>query len=157
MKTMTIRWQRLVDEKGLTCDRCGDTGLAVEEAYLKLKNSMPLGIDVVLKKETITTSAFSEAPLESNRIWIGEKPLEEWLGATTGQSQCCSVCGDNDCRTTIMDGVSYEAIPTELIVKAGLIAGSELIGAESSGGCCPSAEPQKPKPGCGPGCNSSGC
>ena len=37
MKAIQILWQRLVDEKGQTCVRCGTTETAVEEAVNKLK------------------------------------------------------------------------------------------------------------------------
>ena len=42
-------------------------------------------------------------------------------------SQCCSVCGDNSCRTLQVDGKTYEAVPETLIVKAGLAAASTLV------------------------------
>lgn len=50
------------------------------------------------------------------------------MNARTGQSQCCDVCGDEECRTVEIDGETLEAIPAELIVKAGLIAAAEIIG-----------------------------
>jgi hypothetical protein len=33
MKTLTIRWQRLVDISGQTCTRCKETGGAAETAF----------------------------------------------------------------------------------------------------------------------------
>ncbi len=141
MKTLRIKWQRLVDEQGETCDRCGATEAAVDETLRKLKSALnPLGIDVLLEKEALSPSTFSSAPLESNRIWISGKPLEEWLSATSGKSQCCSVCGDSDCRTLIVNGKTYEGIPAELIIKAGLLAASQLFEASESTPCCQPAE-----------------
>lgn len=137
MKTLRIKWQRLVDEKGETCDRCGATESAVDETLQRLKSSLlPLDIDVLLEKEAISHSAFSSAPLESNRIWISGKPIEEWLSATSGKSRCCSACGDSDCRTLIIDGKTYEAIPAELIIKAGLLAAAQLLEGAEPGQCC---------------------
>jgi hypothetical protein len=53
--------------------------------------------------------------------------LEHWLGATTGASRCCSVCGETECRTLEVDGASFEAVPERLIVKAGLAAAASLL------------------------------
>ena len=149
MKTLHIKWQRLVDDKGDTCDRCGATEAAVEEAVGKLKCSLTnLGIDVALEKSTMSYSEFSKDTLQSNRIWIEGKPIEEWLSATNGQSQCCSVCGDSDCRTITVDGNSYEAVPAELILKAGLLAGAQLILGRPVDSCCTSLESPKGGSGC---------
>lgn len=153
MKKLNIRWQRLVDDDGQTCDRCGLTEAAVDEAVEKLKRSLKeLSIDVVLEKEVIIPSAFLKDPLESNRIWIAGVPLETWLSATTGQSKCGSACGDSDCRTITVDGRTYESIPADLIVKAGLLAGVQLIHGQPGAPCCsPSNSPRKNR-GC---CSSS--
>ena len=78
MSTLNILWQRLMDERGQTCDRCGTTEMAVEEAVQKLKRSLKeLDIDVVLEKKTLGQSTFLKDPLESNRIWIAGEPLEK--------------------------------------------------------------------------------
>lgn len=76
-------------------------------------------------------------------LWIDGKPMEEWLGATAGSSPCCEVCGDLPCRTMELDGQTFEVIPEELIVKAGIIAASGLIGPDTSApasttACCSS-------------------
>jgi len=127
MKTITIRWKRLVDEQDQTCPRCGSTGETVRSAVDKLKKALAeLGIEVLLKTETLDFPMFSQDSLQSNRIWIGEKPLEEWIGATVGQSPCCGVCGDSECRTLSIGNNTYEEIPERLIVQAGLLAAAEL-------------------------------
>jgi hypothetical protein len=152
MKTLQIRWQRLVDERGKTCDRCGATESEVEKAVQKLKTSLDgLGIAVTLEKEALGPSEFSKDTLQSNRIWIGGEPIEKWLSAESGKSKCCSTCGDADCRTLTVGGKTYEAIPSELIVKAGLLAGAKLLDTAPEGPCCPepAAKPAGPKP-CGP-------
>lgn len=156
LKEVKILWQRLVDERGQTCDRCGTTETAVEEAVQKLKRSLKkLGIGVVLEKKTLSPSTFLKDPLESNRIWVAGEPIEKWLSATSGQSKCCSTCGDSDCRTVTVDGKAYEAIPAELIVKAGLLAGAQLLRSDPSGACCTPAESPKRSSGCCP--SSSEC
>jgi hypothetical protein len=151
MKVLKIRWQRLVDEKGQTCDRCGTTETAIEDAVQKLKRSLnQLQIDVVLEKSAISFSTFSKDTLQSNRIWVADKPIEEWLSATIGQSKCCSTCQDSDCRTITVDGKTYEDIPAELIVKAGLLAGAQLFHGEPQSTCCPPEELPKEKQRCCP-------
>lgn len=151
MKVLTIRWQRLVDEKGRTCERCGATGTAVEAAVAQLKRSLKeLGIDVVLEKGVVDFQEFSTDPLASNRLWVGGRPIEDWLEGTVGHSKCCSVCGDSDCRTLTVNGQAYEEIPAELIVRAGLLAAAQLVSGTSRGSCCPPAKPAPKGPGCCP-------
>lgn len=128
MRKLKIRWQRLVNQDGDTCPRCTDTGDTVESAFTKLKKSLgALGIEVELEKETLDFSIFTRDPLQSNRIWIGEKPLEEWIGAAVGKSQCCDACGDSECRTISLDQSTFEAIPERLIIRAGLLAAAEIF------------------------------
>lgn len=128
MKTLTIRWQRLVDENDQTCPRCRGTGETVKTAFQKLKNALSeLEIEVELKEKKLDFTLFNQDPLQSNRIWIGDKLLEEWIGGTTGKSKCCDTCGDSDCRTISVGENTYETIPENLIVKAGLLAASELM------------------------------
>ncbi len=128
MKNLIIRWQRLVNEAGQTCARCNDTGGIVEAAFNKLKKSLSeLDIKVELIKETLDFSIFIKDPLQSNRIWIGGKPLEKWLGASVGKSQCCEVCGDSECRTILTDQDTFEIIPEDMIIMAGLLAAAEIL------------------------------
>jgi hypothetical protein len=131
MKRMPIVWKRLV-KSGETCTRCGDTYRELEAAAAKLAVALrPLGIEPLFETQTIDEDAFKATPAESNRVWIAGKPVEEWLGADVGMSRCCSVCGDSDCRTLQVGGRTYEAIPEELFVKAGLMAASQMIASAS--------------------------
>jgi hypothetical protein len=88
----------------------------------------------------IDTSAFRANPAKSNRITItiADRTIEEWLGGHTGGSRCCSVCGDSNCRTVEVGGVSFEMIPERLIVKAALLASAALLEEvpEEALGCC---------------------
>jgi len=150
MPVLTIKWQRLVDQKGQTCPRCGATETEVDKAFGRLRESLAaLGVEVRLEKGVMDMPTFQGNPTESNSIWVAGRPLEEWLGAHVGQSECCGPCGDTECRTIIVGGNTYEEIPAELIERAGLMAASEIIGnAPSSHGrsqaspgssaCCPS-------------------
>jgi hypothetical protein len=128
MPKLKIRWQRLVDEAQRTCPRCGGTEKEIEQACLKLKEALkPLNIEVVFIKEELRMEDFKKAPLESNKIWIAGRDIEEWLGAKTGQSPCCDLCGDSECRTVEIADNVYETIPSSLIIKAGLIAAAEFL------------------------------
>lgn len=124
---LLIVWQRLLTD-GATCPRCGTTQLAVRAAVEALTEALrPLGITTRLEERALDLTTFQGSPGESNRIWIAGRPLEAWLGATSGASRCCSVCGDNECRTIEVDGSSFEAVPERLIVKAGLTAAASLL------------------------------
>lgn len=142
MKTLKIKWQRLMFE-GQTCPRCGSTGKEVEKAITALKQSLnPLGINVELEKSELTVAQFKKDTLQSNVISINDRLLEDWIGGITGQSQCCDVCGPNDCRTVGVGEEVYEVIPSELVIKAGLLAASQLLGPETAkcepaSSCCP--------------------
>ncbi|MFH0732883.1 MAG: DUF2703 domain-containing protein [Candidatus Omnitrophota bacterium] len=137
MKVLKIEWQRLVDEKGQTCQRCGSTEKEVKKAFQSLKQSLaPLEIKVTLEKKALDPSIFAKDVIQSNRILIGGRPLEEWLGAQVGKSPCefcCAELGDKaECRTVEVGGQIYETIPANLIVQAGLLAASELMGKDVS-------------------------
>lgn len=119
-KVLTISWQRLV-ERGNTCPRCGSTEEELGKAVRQLKEKLnSLKIDVILEKTELSLDEFKKDPIESNRILFNGRPLEDVIDAETGQSQCCDICGDEECRTVEVKGGKYETIPAELIVKAGL-------------------------------------
>ena len=127
MAPLPIVWQRLVTE-GATCPRCDGTQGELMRAIATLRSALaPLGIEPVLTVKELDETTFRAAPGESNRIWIGGKPIEDWIEGQAGSSQCCDECGDNDCRTLEVDGQSYEIPPQTLLVRAGLIAASRLL------------------------------
>ena len=161
MRSLHIRWQRLVDASGCTCERCGATEVAVDEAADLLRAALGvLGIEVAVDKRTIDAAAFQADPLASNRVWVGGEPLEAWFGGVVGESACCGACGDAGCRTITVDGTRHEAVPSALIVRAGLLAGQKLLagqmpsadvpapGAEPAGGCCAPAGSDTPSRCC---------
>jgi len=136
--TLTITWERLV-EGGETCPRCSATEEELEKAVGQLEAALePLGIAVVFQKEELTLEAFKDAPAASNRIRLNGRLLEDWLGGRSGASACCDACGDEECRTVVVDGEVYESVPAALVVKAGLAAASALAGPPRGEGCCPS-------------------
>jgi hypothetical protein len=92
---------------------------------------------VVLEKRSVTQAEFKKNPSKENLIVIGDRSLEEWLQARTGQSACCGPCGDAECRTIETQGKIYETIPAELIIKAGLIAAGQIFNAKVGNSCWP--------------------
>ena len=127
-RQLPIIWQRLVSTGG-TCPRCDATHQNLQRAVVKLREALkPLNVEPILEVREISESSFRKDPAQSNRIWIADKPIEEWIGADVGSSKCCSVCGDEPCRTMEVEGAVFEDIPEAVIMKAALIAASGLIG-----------------------------
>lgn len=142
-KVLKITWQRLVDEKGQTCQRCGSTEKQIQKALQSLKASLaPLGLKVTLEKKSLDPTTCAKDISQSNRIWIGDRALEEWLGAKVGKSLCGFCCtefdGQVECRTVEVEGQVYETVPANLIIRAGLLAASDLYAESSTKSCCPS-------------------
>jgi Domain of unknown function (DUF2703) len=127
---LKIRWQPLADRRGRSCERCLRTAAEIDSAAQKLRKALrPLGVDV----PAIEVSPSEAAPLESNRLWMNDRPLEAWLGAEVGRSPCTGACGRHECRALYINGRRYEIVPEELLVKAGLIAAARLLGAKAEG------------------------
>ena len=104
------------------------TQIEVERAVTVLGDVLrPLGIELTLETRALDQSDFEAAPHESNRILVAGRPLEDWIGATASASECCSVCGANQCRTVEVDGRTFETVPASLIIKAGLVAAASLM------------------------------
>jgi hypothetical protein len=100
----------------------------MRRALEKLTEALrPLDIEPLLDVKQIDEKTFKANPSESNRIWIGGKPMEEWLGAKVGSSWCCSVCGDAECRTVEVGSAKFETIPERLVIKASLAAAAQLL------------------------------
>ena len=135
-KILNIKWQRLVNE-GETCPRCGSTEKELDQAISALKKSLaPLGIKVTLETEELSFSEFMMDPLQSNRIWMNNQPLEYFINGEVGQSPCCNVCGPSDCRTVKVKGETYETISSDLIIQAGLAATTQMIRSSKDESCC---------------------
>jgi len=147
-KVLKITWQRLVDEKGQTCERCGSTEKELQKAFQSLKKSLaPLGIKVALEEKALDPATCAKDISQSNRIWVGERTLEEWLGAQVGKSPCgfcCAELGDQvECRTVEVGEQVYETIPADLIVRAGLLAAASLYEEPPAKPCCPGGSSAK--------------
>jgi hypothetical protein len=135
-----VRWQRLVNESGQTCPRCGDTQREVRLAADTLRRCLrPLNMEVALEETPMTSQAFLGDTSQSNRIWVNDRPLAEWLGGTVGMSSCRGCCPtetDVKCRTLTVGGQTYEAIPADLIVRAGLLAADASLAARLTNRSC---------------------
>ncbi|MCX8189588.1 MAG: DUF2703 domain-containing protein [Nitrososphaeria archaeon] len=141
-KSLKIRWRRLVLD-GETCPRCSSTEEELEKAVSMLKQALSqLGIEVILEKEKLSVKEFENDPLESNRIWINDRPLEEYFGGNVGKSPCCNVCEPYECRTVKIGEQVYETIPSEIIVRAGFAAAIQLLNLGCGKNCCEEAECQ---------------
>lgn len=136
MQPISIIWQRLVDEQGETCERCGATEQELIKALRFLTKALgPVGLSFTLESQALSPAEFAQDPLQSNRILIDGRELGEWLGAKEGQSPCCGPCGEAQCRTLTLDQRVYETIPAELIIQAGLKA-AYARATRAGGGCC---------------------
>ncbi len=123
--SLNIKWQRLVSD-GETCERCEATGKEVEKAVEKLEKSLNLlGVDVILEKKALSEDEFRESPKKSNLVFVDGEPLENWIGADVGQSKCNNICGDEKCRTIVVDEEEFEVVPSDLIMQAGMKAASQ--------------------------------
>lgn len=151
-RTLAVHWQRLTDQSGRTCERCGATQTEVRLATAMLRRCLrPLNMKVTLEETPITSESFARDTSQSNRILLDDRPLEDWLGATAGMSPCGSCCqqiGRNvECRTLTVGCRTYEAIPAALIVRAGLLAAEAALAKEPEGKpCCPGAGPSAERP-----------
>jgi len=131
-KSLPIVWQRLVNSSGQTCVRCEATFEGLKLAVEKLEESLrPLDIELTVDIREVDIDSFKTDPAQSNRIWIAGKPIEEWLSANVSSSKCCNVCGNSECRTIQLGDDVFESIPSDLILKAALIAAAQMVGPDS--------------------------
>lgn len=78
MKTLVIEWQRLLNENKITCPKCGSTEQEVDEAAAVLNRELKsFEIRVTLTKKAIKPDTFKKDVLQSNKIVVAGKTLEE--------------------------------------------------------------------------------
>lgn len=119
-----FRWQRPEDRAGPACERCLRTGREIASAVAKLREALrPLGMEV----PALEISEAAYGPLEANRIWINDRPVEDWLHADVGRSTCCGAAGKHECRALYINGRRYEVVTEELLLKAALLAAASLL------------------------------
>ena len=143
MKNLHIEWKHY-EKDGTTCERCGDTGQSLKQAFEKLRGELAernIGL-------TFTETILPEQDIpESNSILFNDVPLESLIpGAKTSENHCrsCSELTGREtrCRTVEVGGALYEALPEALIRQAALQA-LDLQAAipvlnESAEACCTS-------------------
>ncbi|MFH0981980.1 MAG: DUF2703 domain-containing protein [Planctomycetota bacterium] len=131
-RVIRVCWQRLVTETGTTCERCGMTQTEVRNAVNTLRRCLrPLHFEVALEETSMAPAAVARDTLQSNRVFVDDRPLEDWVGGRTGMSLCGSCCDylgpGVQCRTVAVEGQTYEAVPADLIVRAGLLAAEAAL------------------------------
>jgi hypothetical protein len=127
MRELLVSWQRLIDDAGKTCPRCRGTGLRVRTAAVLLQVLLAhRAVRVRGCSTALSEEDFAKDPLSSNMVFINDTAIEDLLRGEVGKSQCCSACGESDCRTVTVSGQTYETIPVSLIVRAGLIAARRM-------------------------------
>ena len=127
MKTLTIEWKHL-EQDGLTCTRCGDTGRSLRSAVRAMRRQCrPCGIDIKFTETKLPARRLKE----SNAILFNGVPLETALGDAKVRANECGSCSTlvgeaSQCRAVRRGGKTYEAIPEELIREAACrVAGCE--------------------------------
>jgi len=153
-KTLVLEWQRMIDEDGNVCCGSEDTRMAVETAREKLaKELKDHDIEVVLAKSDFSPEECKDCPERANRILVGGRGVDYWLQAEVGKSPCEGFCkqalGDKgSCQTLIYEGETYDVIPAELIVKAGLAAAANPSSFKTAGKCAGACAGCPSKGGC---------
>ncbi|MBN2543146.1 DUF2703 domain-containing protein [bacterium] len=131
-KTLSIKWQKYLAASDSSCCRFTNTEKELEKAVSTLEKTLaPLGISVELEADEINKEDFLKDPTQANVIWLADKRIEDWLSADIGKAKCDKLSTelgkDIECRTIMLDGKTYDSIPSELIVKAALLASSEML------------------------------
>ncbi|TDY00603.1 DUF2703 domain-containing protein [Thiohalophilus thiocyanatoxydans] len=120
MRQVTIEWRHL-DVDGQTCERCGDTGNALNDAIRALNCECAAQEVVFLLRDTPLSCADLD---QSNAIRIDGRHIDALLPDTSVGSSDCASCatlvGDETaaCRTLKQGEERFETIPPELIREA---------------------------------------
>jgi len=157
-RTLALEWQRMIDEDGNVCCGSEATRMAVETARAKLAQALEAsGIEVVLTKTDFTPEECVDCPERANRVLVAGRGVDFWLQAETGSSPCEGFCKQTlgekgSCQNLMYEGQTYDVIPADLIVKAGLAAAANPATFRITGKCggCPSAAGCPSADGCPP-------
>jgi hypothetical protein len=122
--TLVIRWQHTVCQNENPCERCINTPLEIQRAYKDLKASLTgLGIVVTFEEKKMKE--------HDDHIFINDHDITDLLEGETIRTACLNCLDDKGdprtCNTLKLGDNTYEVIPAELIIKAGLVAASELV------------------------------
>jgi hypothetical protein len=141
-RTLVIRWQHAVCKNENPCERCVNTPLEIQQAYENLRESLAgLGIIVTMEEKKIKQ--------HDDHIYINDHDIIDLLKGERTKTECAN-CFDEKgnprtCNSLKLGDKTFEVIPAELIMKAGLMAASELITATPEPPC---GEKKTPCKGC---------
>jgi len=141
-RTLVIHWRHAVCQNENPCERCINTPLEIQQAYENLKESLAgLGIVVTFEEKKIKE--------HDDHIYINDRDITDLLEGETIKTACMNCLDDKGdprtCNSLKLGDNTYEVIPAELIIKAGLVAASELVTAAPEPPC---GEKQTPCKGC---------
>ncbi len=123
MKTLAIEWRHF-ESGGQTCERCADTGEALNKVVAALMRELEtVGVEVTLTETRLPASAMDQ----SNLLLFNGIPLENLLDEVEVSTNYCASCScltgkDTNCRILVYHGKTYEDVPAELICQAALKA-----------------------------------
>jgi hypothetical protein len=151
-KVLTVAWHKILDEDGSVCDLSVDTEAVVKQACDELRRVLaPDGVDVVVK--TLSPAKEDGADCLCNRVLIQGRYVDEWLGAEVTKASCSGCpnqagCTEGTAPTVTCAGKThmtyrgktYEIIPSNFIVMAGMIAAADLTGEKISYEACPGVD-----------------
>lgn len=141
-RTLVIRWQHAVCQNDNPCERCINTPLEIQQAFDDLKTSLSgLGITVTLEEKKIKH--------HDDHLFINDRDVVDLLKGERVKTACANCFDDKGnprtCNSLKLGDDVFEVIPAELIIKAGLVAASELITAAPEAPC---GEKKTPCKGC---------
>jgi hypothetical protein len=156
--SLVLQYQKATAVGCADCANCKAGDQELQKAFTTLKGQLgPKGIKVKLEeKKPIPGSA--QAANSSRQVWVGEVPLETWLGAQTvaNPGSCCSGNSGQSgaCKSVRVGQQVFSVIPADLIVQAGNMASEQLL---ATGKIDPAAvKGPKGCAGC-PGAGAGGC
>jgi hypothetical protein len=114
MHVLTLRWQKPAVERE---HACGVTEPELQQALHKLTQSLKKS-NTEVQLGYLRGGTLPDAP--ATGLWINGKPLETWLNAEV-------VAEESGCTTLKLAEKSYDRIPAEVIVKAGMIAAGQPV------------------------------
>ena len=141
-RTLVIRWQHAVCQNDNPCERCINTPIEIQRAFDDLKSSLAgLGITVTMEEKKIKD--------HDDRLFINDHDVIDLLKGERTKTACANCFDDKGnprtCTSLKLGEDVFEVIPAELIIKAGLVAASELMTAAPEPPC---GEKKTPCRGC---------
>jgi hypothetical protein len=161
VRTLTLAWNKVSEDDGSICDLSTSTYESVKEAHAELSKALaPHGVEVAVK--TLTPERVEGGLCQCNRVLIQDRFVDEWLGAELVKTSCSGCPNSEACAKTAGSGVtcggqtamlhqgkSYDIIPANLIVMAGMVAAADLTGEEIAYSGCACAGACEGKCTCG--------